>query len=226
MTTTIPFSNHPMMDRFTTPTSTFSSRKRKAEIQENNERLSKRLSLLNLERRGHALHTLPIDHHQHSNPLASKVVPAALAVPSSTPCDDMMQVDDSKHKVFIYDLDAELSDPEPDNDKLILLPDIEKHLRESRIPRPIMNNETPESNQIVLYKVPDSLTISEDKDSVRRAFIETRARAQAKRMEMIREMQHSQNTKNEDVIISPVLHEVSNLIDQEQDSDGMDLDVM
>jgi hypothetical protein len=95
-----------------------------------------------------------------------------------------MQLDDSKHKVYIYDLDAELSDSgESDDGKLIFLPDIEKHLRESRIPPSLLANSARElasNQQMVLYSVPSSLTVPEEQDSVRKAIIETRARSRAK----------------------------------------------
>jgi hypothetical protein len=95
-----------------------------------------------------------------------------------------MQLDDSKHKVYIYDLDAELSDSgESDDGKLVFLPDIKKHLRESRIPPSVLANSEGElagNNQLVLYNIPSSLTIPEEQDSVRKAIIETRARSRAK----------------------------------------------
>ena len=98
--------------------------------------------------------------------------------------DDSMQLDDTKHKVYIYDLDAELSDSESSDDgKLVFLPDIEKHLRESRIPPSVLANSEGElagNNQLVLYNIPSSLTIPEAQDSVRKAIIETRARVRAK----------------------------------------------
>ena len=100
--------------------------------------------------------------------------------------DDVMHLDDSKHKVYIYDLDAELSDGESSSDegKLVFLPDIEKHLRETRIPPRVLANSEGElagnNLQLVLYNVPSSLTVPEEQDSVRRAIVETRARARAR----------------------------------------------
>lgn len=96
--------------------------------------------------------------------------------------DDAMQLDDSKHKVYIYDLDAELSESDSDDCKLVFLPDIEKHLRQSRIPQSILANSDGElagDKQVVLYNVPSALTVPEAQDSVRRAVIESRARARA-----------------------------------------------
>lgn len=99
-----------------------------------------------------------------------------------------MQLDDTKHKVYIYNLEDELSDSDSsvDDNKVIFLADIDKHLRTTRIPPSIMANSEGElaganiSNELVLYNVPSSLTLSEDNDSVRKAIIETRARAQEK----------------------------------------------
>lgn len=157
-------------------------RKRKADTQDN-ERLSKRLALLNLERNGEKLY-VPVEEPQVQLPTTtfSKPKPPAQAHPQLD--DDVMQLDDTKHKVYIYDLDAELSDSESSDDgKLVFLPDIEKHLRESRIPPSILANSEGElagCNELVLYNVPSSLTIPEEQDSVRKAIIETRARARAK----------------------------------------------
>ncbi|KAK0118113.1 hypothetical protein ONS95_012419 [Cadophora gregata] len=150
-------------------------RKRKAESQDN-ERLHKRLSLLNLERNGEKLY-VPVEH-----PAPNTTKPKS---PAQRPTrdDDMMQLDDTKHKVYIYDLDAELSDSESSDDgKLVFLPDIQKHLLETRIPPMVLANSDGElagNNQLVLYNIPSSLTVPEEQDSVRKAIIETRARARA-----------------------------------------------
>ena len=114
-----------------------------------------------------------------------------------------MQLDDSKHKVYIYDLDAELSDSgESDDGKLVFLPDIKKHLRESRIPPPILANSEGElagNNQLVLYNIPSSLTIPEEQDSVRKAIIETRARAKAKQ-----DQKRNDDIRNAQTTVTPV----------------------
>lgn len=163
------------MDRVQATSSTVKVRKRKAESHDN-ERLSKRLSLLNLERDGQKLY-VPVEQPAINSP-----------PPNPKPhFEDVMQLDNSKHKVYIYDIDAELSDSgsESDSDgKLVFLPDIQKHLKESRIPPSILANQDGElagnNLELVLYNVPSSLTIPEEQDSVRKAIIETRARARAK----------------------------------------------
>ncbi|ORY68620.1 uncharacterized protein BCR38DRAFT_335408 [Pseudomassariella vexata] len=157
------------------PTRKMRKGKRKADSQDN-ERLSKRLSLLNLEHNGQKLY-VPVE-----SPQLKPAPPSAL---KHIPEEDSMQLDDSKHKVYIYDLDAELSDSgESDDGRLVFLPDIEKHLRETRIPPSILANKDGElaGMQVVLYSEPTSLTIPEDKDSVRRAIIEARARARRKQL--------------------------------------------
>ncbi|KAK8132543.1 hypothetical protein PG999_000716 [Apiospora kogelbergensis] len=152
-------------------------RKRKAESQDN-ERLSKRLSLLNLEQNGQKLY-VPVES-PHLRPTEAN---SLKQIPES----DEMELDNSKHKVYIYDLDAELSDSgESDDGKLVFLPDIQKHLRQNRrIPPSILANRDGElaGMQMVLYSEPTSLTVPEEQDSVRKAIIESRARLRQKQKE-------------------------------------------
>ncbi|KAI0452466.1 hypothetical protein F5B21DRAFT_332573 [Xylaria acuta] len=178
-------------------------RKRKAESQEN-ERLSKRLSLLHLEKNGHKLY-VPVEssssssepvprHPGYSNPVQSSPPPTAAAV------DDTMQLDNTKHKVYIYDLDAELSSadehsengsrpgsPTSGQDRVIFLPDIEKRLCRPSIPPVVLANSEGtlaghdiNDMQMVLYSEPSSLTVPREHDSVRKAILEARARARQK----------------------------------------------
>lgn len=103
-----------------------------------------------------------------------------------------MQVDNTSHKVYIYDLDAELSssdnESEEDVGRLVFLPDIEKHLRSTRIPPAVLANSEGELagndlKQLVLYNVPSSLSVPQEKDSVRKAIIESRARQRVRQEE-------------------------------------------
>ena len=97
-----------------------------------------------------------------------------------------MQLDDSKHKVYIYNIDDELSssESEAEDGKVIFLPDIERALRANRIPPVVRANDEGqlggkniEDMQLVLYNVPSSLTVAPEHDSVRKAILEARARA-------------------------------------------------
>lgn len=94
-----------------------------------------------------------------------------------------MQLDDTKDKVYIYNLDDELSDMEPVEEKLIFLPDIEKRL--TKIPKSILTSHQPSttSSEMVLYNVPASLSVPEEQDNVRKAIIETRARARERQLQ-------------------------------------------
>ncbi|KEY66518.1 hypothetical protein S7711_04844 [Stachybotrys chartarum IBT 7711] len=157
------------------PSAPLLGRKRKAETQEN-ERLNKRLSLLNLEHNGPKLY-VPVE----TPSVAS--TPSVTTNPSTPAQDDTMQLDESKHKVYIYNIDDELSsDSEGDEAKLVFLPDIEKHLKESRIPRHILANQDGElaGMQVVLYSDPTSLSVPVEQDSVRKAIIESRRRLREK----------------------------------------------
>lgn len=90
-----------------------------------------------------------------------------------------MQLEDSKHKVYIYDLDKELAEVESDEDRPVFIPDIEKHVM--KLPKKILLGDdlkAAANKQMILYRLPTSLSVPEDKDSVRKAIIESRRRAQ------------------------------------------------
>lgn len=91
-----------------------------------------------------------------------------------------MEVD---NVVFIRDLDEEIDEVEDDDGGLVFLPDIEKRL--TRIPYNLTGNVdanlTPSnSTALVLYSVPTSLSVSEEKDNVRRIIAEARNRVRLK----------------------------------------------
>ncbi|TQS35462.1 hypothetical protein Golomagni_04118 [Golovinomyces magnicellulatus] len=223
------------MDVLTTSLSRPALGKRKADYPENNERLSKRLSLLNLEHEGLKF-CVPIQTAISQHP---PLVPPPINYESSIPpSNELMQVEDSKHKVYIYDLDAEILEPEPEENKLILHPDFEKCLRDCRhVPPPIIaNTNQQEDNQLVLYNVPGSLSVPKDQDCVRRAIIETRARARAKQESLQRNCHNFPfNTAPPSVSLEPIsssqtLSQVGQTINdqlsQTGDMDVMDIDVI
>lgn len=103
-----------------------------------------------------------------------------------------MQVDDTKDKVYIYNLAKEIEDieaAEAEDNKVVFLPDIEKHLLDTRIPSSVLANKDGElaglnrNQALVLYEIPRSLSVAEDKDGVRKAILETRERARARQRE-------------------------------------------
>lgn len=105
-----------------------------------------------------------------------------------------MQLDNTKHKVYIYDLEAELSSADENSESesstsgrkgIIMFSDMKKHLRQ--IPPAVFANNSGElaghninDMQMVLYSEPSSLTVPREQDSVRKAILEARARARQK----------------------------------------------
>lgn len=191
------------------------SRKRKADSQDN-ERLSKRLSLLNLgmhactyfrsstingpgttntcptEHNGNKLY-VPVESPQLrpttttiANSLNHQIPEAEGQIEVEDDGEDM-QLDDTRHKVYIYNLDDELSSSDGESSadeggRLMFLPDIQKHLMQNRIPPSVLANSEGElaGMQMVLYREPTSLSVPEEQDSVRRAIIEARHRLREK----------------------------------------------
>lgn len=144
---------------------------------ESEQRLSKRFNLLNLgwfslgRYLCYGTHALA-DHN------GKLYLPVQRNAPTSTlGQNESMQLDDTKDKVYIHDLDAELADLESDEENPIYLPDIEKKL--SKIPRSVLMGRNPPitNNQMVLYNVPSSLSVPQEQDNVRRVIIESRTRA-------------------------------------------------
>lgn len=89
-----------------------------------------------------------------------------------------MQLDNTKDRVYIHNLDDELADEESENEKIIFLSDFEKQL--SKIPKYVLNEKPPdpkEGQELVLYALPASLSVPVEKDSVRKAILEARQRA-------------------------------------------------
>ena len=121
-----------------------------------------------------------------------------------------MHLDDTRDRVYIQDLEEEVADIESEEEKLVFLPDIEKRL--SKIPRSVLTGpgQAQAHNEIVLYSVPQSLSIPREQDKVRKAIIESRARAREK------QAQESDVQANRNVVsITPVV--------MNEDYDAMDL---
>ena len=104
-----------------------------------------------------------------------------------------MELENTREKVYIHNLDQELSDVGDEGERLIFLPDIEKEL--GRIPKSVLTGHSQPitGNEVVLYTVPSSISIPREKDNVRRAILETRARAMERQTQYVREAQmHNQ----------------------------------
>lgn len=91
---------------------------------------------------------------------------------------DTMNVDDSRDRIFIHNLEDELADLSSDEEHPIFIPEIERKL--NMLPKVLLRPDNPQrlGNELVLYEVPSSLTIPIEQDSTRKAIIESRRRAQ------------------------------------------------
>ena len=94
-----------------------------------------------------------------------------------------MNLDDTRDRIYIHNLDDEISDIESEEEKLVFLPDIEKRL--TKIPKSVLlgQSQPHTSNEVVLYSVPESLSIPPEQDNVRKAIMEVRERARQKQLE-------------------------------------------
>ena len=114
------------------------------------------------------------------------------------PADDFMQVEDTPQKIYIHNLDDDLAEVgdnstlNSDSEQLVFLPDIERHLNKLS-KRTLMgqlrsdddiDNRTNGSaeNALVLYSVLTSLTVPVERDNVRKAILESRARARERQV--------------------------------------------
>lgn len=160
--------------------STSHGQKRKADDDlRNDQRLAKRLDRLHLGK-------ILIPHYfytadycdQESNGKLQVPIEDPLPTPPVASYSPSMQVDDTRHRIFVHNLEDEIKEAERDEEKLLLLPDIEKKI--GKIPNSVLTDDVHPSaheKQVVLYGVPESLTIPKDKDSVRKAIMESRERA-------------------------------------------------
>ena len=167
-------------------------KKRKADDDLGNEqRLVKRFDLLNLG----TTHLSALEHLglitliRSTEQNGKLYLPVQHSPPARQPYNngnyesESMHLDDTKDKIYIHNLDDELADIDSDEEKLVFLPDIEKKLdMVGRIPKSVLLGEAYPStgNELVLYSVPTSLSVPEEQDKVRKAIIESRARAREK----------------------------------------------
>ncbi|KAI9806909.1 MAG: hypothetical protein M1833_002567 [Piccolia ochrophora] len=162
--------------------------KRPAEeaLDNNEQRLTKRLGLLNLGTSMPSAFSkfklLMYDIEDRNGRVFVPVDKGRAGRQSTTRCasNEMMQLDDTKDKVYIHDLEDELSESDSHEESMVFLPDIEKHL--SKIPKAVLGGVEAREGQkeMVLYQVPSSISVPKEHDNVRKAIIESRARTRAK----------------------------------------------
>ncbi|KAI9873686.1 MAG: hypothetical protein M1830_010721 [Pleopsidium flavum] len=177
---------------------------------ENEQRLAKRFNALKLGTHGKLYFPAAQPAHE-----GSKGAGAGL---------DSMQLDDTKNKVYIYNLDDELSGIESEEEKLIFLPDIEKRL--TKIPKSVLSHSDrpTTSSEMILYNVPQSLSVPQEHDNVRKAIIETRARARERQARALEGSHINGSIAPENGSASDIHndHMLSNVA-MEEDEDAMDI---
>jgi hypothetical protein len=243
-----------MHDSDAGPSQTADSSKRgvKRVADESNDdhlRFAKRFNLLSL---GESLQTC----HDHVSPLtlatadprtsanrnSNYYIPVTPALSNGAPIpshdglattsqvdDDSMNVDDTRHRVYVQNLDAELAEIEANEpeERLIFLPDIEKHF--SRIPEHVFSNPqdaTRQQQELVLYSIPKSLTLDESQDSVRKAILEARQRARDKAAEEARHQEMERQYAKGDGDVVETAHGYGSGYEQapDEDPDAMDIE--
>jgi len=208
-----------------------SQKKRRAEDDlQNEQRLAKRFDLLNLGKYDQTSpFKTPLMYIDHTGKL---YIPVQESKPKRTPringTNDSMQVDDTKDRIYIHNLDDELSDIESEEERLVFLPDIEKKM--GKIPKSVLLGEghPATGHEMILYSVPSSLSLPEEQDQVRKAILESRARARKKQMQdAAAELDVQVNGYEQDRKLSGVRNlghvfedEVTSI---EEDEDAMDL---
>ncbi|OJJ71505.1 hypothetical protein ASPBRDRAFT_42841 [Aspergillus brasiliensis CBS 101740] len=109
-----------------------------------------------------------------------------------------MLLDDTKHTIYIHDLDWELEDIEPKDNCLEIIPGVADRM--STIPRFLVANTTSPCNELVLYTEPTSLSIPKEDDNVRKALIATRERARKSQHDSQRQGRNSTESSTAGVI--------------------------
>ncbi|EGD95967.1 hypothetical protein TESG_03429 [Trichophyton tonsurans CBS 112818] len=98
---------------------------------------------------------------------------------------DGMQVDDTKTRVYITDLEDEIAQIEEEErgQTFKVMPEMEKQLMS--VPKSVLTHKPKEerNNELVLYRVPAALGIPAEQDSVRAVMTDARERAREKMAE-------------------------------------------
>ncbi|OJJ46324.1 hypothetical protein ASPZODRAFT_133361 [Penicilliopsis zonata CBS 506.65] len=132
---------------------------------------------------------------------------------------ERMLLDDTKDTIYIHDLEQEIRDIEAQEQYITFcLPNIKDV---ASVPKSILTNSSKKNNELVLYREPASLTVPQEHDNVRRAIIESRARARAKQSER---SESNQAAASGDATAQPDSVK-SNVMSNDSDQDEMDIDI-
>ncbi|EEH39314.1 hypothetical protein PAAG_01776 [Paracoccidioides lutzii Pb01] len=132
-------------------------------------------------------------------------LPAAVAAAATN---ESMQIDETKDRIYIHDLESEFAKIEAEENNVAILPEIEKKLMS--VPKSLLSTKPPARNELVLYRLPSSLSVPEPQDSVRKAIIEARERAREKAIADQREKEKVEGEGEEKIITQHFLsHEMN-----------------
>ncbi|KAE8348241.1 hypothetical protein BDV28DRAFT_102283 [Aspergillus coremiiformis] len=127
---------------------------------------------------------------------------------------DMMMLDDTKHTIYIHDLEREIAEAELPCDHVTFLPVVGESL--GAIPRFIVAEPGPACNELVLYREPTFLTVPKETDTLSKALSETRERA--------RRSQRGRHFCAYSTPVSGVVADTSNSNDTHSSDDAMEMD--
>jgi hypothetical protein len=130
-----------------------------------------------------------------------------------------MPIDETKDRIVIHDLAAEIAEIEAAEPKTIFLPDIDRKV--SAIPQTLLQNQSGNTNntQIVLYEVPSSISVPKEADAVRKAIIAARARAREKQAQELEKEHMAIAISHTDTDATSAQQESHNMLDP----DAMDI---
>ncbi|RMJ27629.1 hypothetical protein PHISP_01481 [Aspergillus sp. HF37] len=137
--------------------------------------------------------------------------------PSGDPASQML-LDDTKYTIYVHDLDREIADIESQESCVSFLPHIAEKL--APIPQSILSPPRPQGNELVLYREPSSLTVSEEQDSVRRAVMESRARSR----KSWNENRDSRSSPSRSLSREDAARDMGTNEHERHDDDAMDID--
>jgi hypothetical protein len=130
-----------------------------------------------------------------------------------------MPIDETKDRIVIHDLAAEIAEIEAAEPKTMFLPDIDRKV--SAIPQTLLQNQSGNTNntQMILYEVPSSISVPKEADAVRKAIIAARARAREKQARELEKADIAFAISHKDGDLTSAQQESHNMFDP----DAMDI---
>ncbi|KAF7713239.1 Uncharacterized protein PECH_002227 [Penicillium ucsense] len=137
---------------------------------------------------------------------------------------DAMMLDDTPHTTYIHDLDRELADVDVADGLFSIHPIAAKMLS---VPESVLSGPA-QGKELVLYSDPSSLTVPREHDNVRKAIIESRARARERTRESqtVIDCPMSSLTNDDSVNSREPTKNDTQFADDGDDGDAMEVDLI